>query len=161
GDAPILQAFASAQTLRAVGVLDGILFVGRTHMAEDDTPLSEAWFDVGEFGNIDSLGIDGSGVTAVDILGVTGVYDSTYLALPTGPCDSSVGPDYTCYCAAATPRPKPTSNCSSDHLQCTMSVMKNTWTTLRGGASDSATMLVGGTGGGVCSPSNLTGVVPW
>jgi Subtilase family len=164
GGGPVLQVVAAAPALRAVGDLDGVIDVGLTLLAKDDVPASEVWYDVDQFGWPVVFGIDGDGVKVEDILGSAGVYDSTYLGLPTGSCDPPNGANYQCFCPAAAPLAGDPSGavnpCAAGHMQHVLSVIKNTWGTLRGGAARHSTPLAGN-GSALCANSTFSGMVQW
>ncbi len=146
---PLLEVEAAPVDLRAIGDQDGVEFVGLSLWPWEDKPASSsAWFDAGHFGTLQYYGIDGDGVGVTDVLGSYGVYDSQFLGLAGGGCNAPVGAAYECYCPAGAPyataawtAPPTSTPCKWGHQQHVMSIIKNTWAALSGGAARHAAMM--------------------
>ena len=167
GGGPVLQIVGDTAYLRAVGDLDDVIDVGLTLLAKDDVPMSEAWYGVDNLPIMAALGVDGDGVSVADFLGSPGPYDTTYLAMASGSCHPPVGSDYQCFCPAAAPSAQPASSapvghspCGYAHMQHALSVIKNTWSTLSGGAARHSSPLAVN-GNVACANSTIDQEVYW
>lgn len=157
GQAPYLVVEATPSQLRQVGQLDGITTLGVEELPEEEQHFGEDWFDVDKIDSMQSLGWDGSGVIVAHVEGEAGLFDSTYLNMMPGDCQSPQGPSYHCYCPGAAPlQPDPSANLP--HSQLALGFISNNHPDLRGGAAAGATLIFGNTGGSVCGASTADAI---
>jgi len=141
GQAPYLAVEASPDELSRIGRLDGVVELTLDVPPDEEEGQSEAWYDLDRIPDlITNGGLDGTGITIIDVLGENGVFDSTDLGLKSGSCQTVLGgPSYACYCPAASTH----SPGVNGHMQDALGMIKNTHASLRGGAAKGATTVVG------------------
>ena len=159
GQAPYLAVQASSDQLRAIGLLDGVVELTLDIPPEEEKGQMEVWYDLDQIPDlITNGGLNGSGITIVDVLGENGVFDSTNLSLKAGSCQPVLGgPTYTCYCPAAAPHAPGTES----HMQEVLGIIKNNHPSLRGGAASDATTIVGNVSTTYCPSASIAAAVDW
>lgn len=137
---PVLRVEAPARLVNRIGEVSGVDIVELALNEESDTPTgSEAYYDIDTIPLFPSgTPYGGAGIRVVDILGSSGVGNTSQLALESGSCVPNTGPSYDCFCPSAA-----SGASAGGHMQDVLGIIKNTHPNLRKGIARSAKTIVG------------------